>query len=34
MAFITGTATDRNDLWTKLLAFLTADATLVAYRSN
>lgn len=30
MAYATGTATDRNDLWTKLLAFLTTDATLVA----
>lgn len=30
MAYVTGTATDRNDLWTKLLAFLTADAALVA----
>lgn len=30
MAYVTGTATDRNDLWTKLLAFLTTDATLVA----
>ena len=30
MAYVTGTATDRNDLWTKLLAFLTADPALVA----
>lgn len=30
MAFATGTATDQNDLWTKLKAFLTADPTLVA----
>lgn len=30
MAYATGTATDRNDLWTKLLAFLTTNSTLVA----
>lgn len=30
MAYVTGTATDRNDLWAKLLAFLTTNAALVA----
>jgi hypothetical protein len=31
---ITGTATSHNDLWTKLLAFLTTDSTLVAASEN
>lgn len=29
-AFVSGTATDHNDLWTKLITFLTTDATLLA----
>lgn len=30
MAHVTGTATSNTDLWTKLLAFLTSNADLVA----